>query len=74
VGIGKYQMQQKSDDLEVTTMRVTKRTAKYIEYLKGLLKVRTGQDYSPDDVVWEALNATFAADIEYVSKSAEKDE
>jgi hypothetical protein len=65
-------MQEKTENMEITTMRVTKRTAKYVEYLKGLLKVRTGEDYSPDDVVWEALNATFGDDIEYARKSSEK--
>jgi hypothetical protein len=58
--------------MDVTTMRVTKRTAKYVEYLKGLLKLRNGRDYSPDDVVWEALKATYGADIEYADKTSSK--
>ncbi|MBZ0282869.1 MAG: hypothetical protein K8L97_19170 [Anaerolineae bacterium] len=62
-------MKSKSEDMEVTTMRVTKRTAKYVEYLKGLLKVRNGRDYSPDDVVWEAITATFGTDIAYADQT-----
>jgi len=65
---------QKSDDLVVTSMRVTKRTTRTVEYLKGLLKYRTGRDYSPDDVVWEALNIAFGEEIKYADQPAPDDE
>jgi hypothetical protein len=67
-------MTKKPAELEGTTMRVTKRTTHMVEYLKGLLKVRTGRDYSPDEVVWEALNIAFADEIKYASQPMLKDE
>ena len=65
----------KTDDMDYTTMRVTKRTARYVEFLKGLLRVRRGQDYLPDDVIWEALTNTFGDDIKYAGgePSSDKD-
>lgn len=65
-------MDNKNDDMDITTMRVTKRTARYVEYCKSVLKLRTGRDYSPDDVVWEALQLVFAEDIENVTRTTSK--
>lgn len=66
-------MNRKIDDLEGTTMRVTRRTTRTVEYLRGLLKFRTGRDYSLDDVIWEALNVAFGADIDYASQPVSDD-
>ena len=67
-------MNSRPDDMQGTTMRVRKRTTRYVEYLKGLFKLRTGKDYSPDDVVWEAINIAFGDDIKYIEKAPTPDE
>ena len=67
-------MVQNSDDMRITSMRIRRRTTRYIEYLKGVLQVRTGRDYSPDDVVWEALNKAFGKEMHYMGEMAEDSE
>lgn len=65
-------MKQESDLLLSTTMRVSRRTVRHIEYLKGLLQLRTGESYSLDDVVWEALNIAFGDDLKQISEKPDK--
>ncbi len=65
-------MAQQSDMMQSTTMRVTRRTSRHVEYLKGLLQLRNGRDYSPDDVVWEALNIAFGDDLKQISEKPDK--
>jgi hypothetical protein len=65
-------MSDRPEDMQITTMRVTKRTARHVEYLKGLLKLRTGRDYSPDDIVWEALKIVYRDDFEKVNETKDK--
>jgi hypothetical protein len=60
--------------MQYTTMRVTKRTARYVEYLKGLLRVRNGRDYLPDDVIWEALVKMYPEEIKYAGGDTSSDE
>jgi hypothetical protein len=62
------------EDMSGTTMRLTKRTVRYVEFLRGLLKVRTGKDYSLDDVVWEALVKMYPEEIKYAGGDTSSDE
>jgi hypothetical protein len=53
-------------------MRVPRRTVRHIEYIKGLLQLRTGDSYSLDDVVWEALNIAYGDDLKQISEKPEQ--
>lgn len=57
---------------EMTGIRLTKRTIHYLQYLSALLTIRSGRNYSPDEVIWEAINSAFKEEIEYANKPANK--
>lgn len=66
-------MKKKEDDMEQTTMRVTKRTARYVEYLKSLKKVRDGEDLTPDEIVWSAIERAFPDELRFADQDRGED-
>lgn len=64
----------KDDDMEQTSMRVTKRTTRHLGYLQSLFALRKSEKPSMDEIVWEALNKAYPDEMRLATEHKEEDE
>ena len=50
--------------MTLTTMRVSKRTAKLTSFIASALEVRGNETYTADDVVWDALTRAYPEHVQ----------
>jgi len=49
----------RGEEMVMTTMRVSKRTARTVSYITGVLGLNSEQAFTADEVVWDALQKAY---------------